>query len=171
MRHGSTGTVGLGGQRVPVRVPRVRSVAGIPLRSYDELSPGGAVNELLLRRFMGSPAGTTIGRGSDSRTRSDVDQVFVDRRVAKLREMQAPVGRSVAICVDGKAFPDAMMVVARYRAKSALRLRGDREHTDSVSGIEERRGEISDPRAYFVDGGKGLASQKGIPESSPSSRR
>ncbi len=47
-RHGSNpGTVGLGGQRVPVRVPRVRSVAGgeIPLRTYEELSPGGAVNE------------------------------------------------------------------------------------------------------------------------------
>ena len=54
-RHGSNpGTVGLGGQRVPVRVPRVRSVAGgeIPLRSYEELSPDGAVNELLLRRVL-----------------------------------------------------------------------------------------------------------------------
>ena len=54
-RHGSNpGTLALGGQRVPVRVPRVRSVAGgeIPLRSYDELSPGGAVNELLLRRVL-----------------------------------------------------------------------------------------------------------------------
>ena len=48
---------GTGSQRVPVRVPRVRSVAGgeIPLRSYEELSPDGAVNELLLRRVLGSP--------------------------------------------------------------------------------------------------------------------
>ena len=54
-RHGSNpGTVGLGGQRVPVRVPRVRSVAGgeIPLRTYEELSPDGTVNELLLRRVL-----------------------------------------------------------------------------------------------------------------------
>ena len=37
-RHGSNpGTVRLAGQRVPLRVPRVRSVAGgeIPLRSYE----------------------------------------------------------------------------------------------------------------------------------------
>ncbi len=40
-RHGSNpGTVGLAGQRVPIRVPRVRSVTGgeIPLRSYEALS-------------------------------------------------------------------------------------------------------------------------------------
>ena len=39
-RHGSNpGTVGLAGQRVPIQVPRVRSVTGseIPLRSYESL--------------------------------------------------------------------------------------------------------------------------------------
>ena len=39
-RHGSNpGTVGLAGQRVPIRVPRLRHVAGseIPLRSYEAL--------------------------------------------------------------------------------------------------------------------------------------
>ena len=52
-RHGSNpGTVGLAGQRVPIRIPRVRSIAGgeIPLRSYDALNNGGEVNELLLKR-------------------------------------------------------------------------------------------------------------------------
>ena len=37
-RHGSTpGPVGLAGQRVPIRVPRLRHVAGseMPLRSYE----------------------------------------------------------------------------------------------------------------------------------------
>ena len=39
-RHGSNpGTVGLAGQRVPIRVPRIRHVAGseMPLRSYEAL--------------------------------------------------------------------------------------------------------------------------------------
>ena len=39
-RHGSNpGTVGLAGQRVPIRVPRIRRLAGseIPLRSYEAL--------------------------------------------------------------------------------------------------------------------------------------
>lgn len=50
-RHGNPGTVGLVGQRVPIRVPQVRSVEGgeIPLRSYEALIHGGETNELLLR--------------------------------------------------------------------------------------------------------------------------
>ncbi len=54
-RHGTNpGTVGLSGQRVPIRVPRVRSVEGgeLPLRSYEALSHGGETSELLLRRVL-----------------------------------------------------------------------------------------------------------------------
>ena len=54
-RHGSNpGTVGLAGQRVPIRVPRVRGVSGseIPLRSYDALSRDHQANDLLLKRVL-----------------------------------------------------------------------------------------------------------------------
>ena len=54
-RHGSNpGTVGLAGQRVPIRVPRIRHVMEreIPLRSYEALHGDRAVNDLLLRRVL-----------------------------------------------------------------------------------------------------------------------
>ena len=54
-RHGSNpGTVGLAGQRVPIRVPRIRHVAGseIPLRSYEAVHGDHAVNDLLLTRVL-----------------------------------------------------------------------------------------------------------------------
>ena len=54
-RHGSNpGTVGLAGQRVPIRGPRLRHVAGseMPLRSYEALHGERAVNDLLLRRVL-----------------------------------------------------------------------------------------------------------------------
>ena len=54
-RHGSNpGTVGLAGQRVPIRVPRIRPVTEreIPLRSYEALHGDRAVNDLLLRRVL-----------------------------------------------------------------------------------------------------------------------
>ena len=54
-RHGSNpGTVGLAGPRVPIRVPRLRHVAGseIPLRSYEALQGERAVNDLLLKRVL-----------------------------------------------------------------------------------------------------------------------
>ena len=54
-RHGhNPGTVGLAGQRVSIRVPRIRRVAGseIPLRSYAALHGDCAVNDLLLTRVL-----------------------------------------------------------------------------------------------------------------------
>ena len=48
-RHGSNpGTVGLAGQRVPIRVIRIRHVTEreIPLRSYEALHGDRAVNDL-----------------------------------------------------------------------------------------------------------------------------
>ena len=50
-RHGSNpGTVRLAGQRVPIRVPRVRGVTGgeIPLRSYEAARGDGQVHDVLL---------------------------------------------------------------------------------------------------------------------------
>ena len=69
-RHGSNpGTVGLAGQRVPIRVPRLRHVAGseIPLRSYEALHGDRAVNDRLLTRPWGarSPSGTGHPSHSD----------------------------------------------------------------------------------------------------------
>ena len=49
-RHGSNpGTVGLVGQRVPIRVPRVRRPGGaeMPLRAYDALRDDHAVTHLV----------------------------------------------------------------------------------------------------------------------------
>ena len=54
-RHGSNpGTVGLAGQRVPLRVPRIRHVAGseMPLRSYEALHGDRVVNDVLLKRVL-----------------------------------------------------------------------------------------------------------------------
>ena len=53
-RYGSNpGTVGLAGQRVAIRVPRVRGGGGeIALRSYDALHGDGAVNDVLLKRVL-----------------------------------------------------------------------------------------------------------------------
>ena len=54
-RHGSNpGSIRLGGQRVPIRVPRIRSAEGgeIALRSYGALSSGGDLDELLLKRVL-----------------------------------------------------------------------------------------------------------------------
>ena len=152
-RHGSNpGTVGLGGQRVPVRVPRVRSVAGgeIPLRSYEELSPDGAVNELLLRRVLygiscrNYESAAEAIPGAIGLSSSTVSRGFVQASAAKLRQMQErdlSAEDVVAIFLDGKMFGRRHDGCGpghhNYGRQTLLRLRGDeygeRAGTDSVS--------------------------------------
>ena len=176
-RHGSNpGTVGLGGQRVPVRVPRVRSVAGgeIPLRTYDELSPGGAVNELLLRRVLygiscrNYELAAAAIPGAIGLSSSTVSRGFVQASGAKLREMQERdlSGEDVvAIFLDGKAFADAMMVVAlgitisgekRFLGFVKTDTENEQVLTPFLRSLMERGLDISGGVLVIVDGGKGL---------------
>ena len=176
-RHGSNpGTVGLGGQRVPVRVPRVRSVAGgeIPLRTYDELSPGGAVNELLLRRVLygiscrNYESAAAAIPGAIGLSSSTVSRGFVQASGAKLREMQERdlSGEDVvAIFLDGKAFADAMMVVAlgitisgekRFLGFVKTDTENEQVLTPFLRSLMERGLDISGGVLVIVDGGKGL---------------
>ena len=96
-RHGSNpGSVGLAGQRVPIRVPRVRSTADreIPLRSYDALSNDGEVNDLLLKRVLfgiscrNYEAAAEAIPGAIGLSSSTVSRGFVQASAAKLREFQ-----------------------------------------------------------------------------------
>ena len=123
-RHGSNpGTVGLGGQRVPIRVPQVRSIEGgeIPLRCYEAVSHGGEVNDLLLKRVLygiscrNYEAAAEAIPGAIGLSSSTVSRGFVQASAAKLREMQERdlTGEDVvALFLDGKTFAEATMVVA-----------------------------------------------------------
>ena len=69
-RHGSNpGTVGLAGQRVPIRVPRIRHIAGseIPLRSYEVMRGDRDVDDLLLRRVLYGISCRNYEAAADSR--------------------------------------------------------------------------------------------------------
>jgi putative transposase len=122
-RHGTNpGTVKLAGQRVPIRVPRVRGTTGeIPLRSYEALSDGGDVDELLLRRVLYGISCRNYESAAESipgaigLSSSSVSRGFVEASAAKLREMQERdlSGEDVvAMVLDGKKFANATMVVA-----------------------------------------------------------
>ena len=123
-RHGSNpGTVGLAGQRVPVRVPRIRHVAGteMPLRSYAALHGDRAVNELLLTRVLygiscrNYEAAAEAIPGAIGLSGSTVSRAFIQASAAKLRELQErdlSQEDIVAMVLDGKTFAEATMVIA-----------------------------------------------------------
>ena len=176
-RHGSNpGTVGLAGQRVPIRVPRVRSIGGgeIPLRSYEALSEGGEVNELLLKRVLygiscrNYESAAEVIPGAIGLSSSTVSRGFVQASAAQLREMQERdlSGEDVvAMVLDGKTFAEATMVVAlgitisgekRFLGFVETDTENEQVLTPFLRSLLERGVDISQGLLVVVDGGKGL---------------
>ena len=178
-RHGSNpGTVGLAGQRVPIRVPRLRRVAGseIPLRSYAALPWRGCgerpVAEAravwdLMPQLRGRRRGDSRGNRAVG-----VDGVpgFIEASAAKLRELQERdlAGEDVvAMVLDGKTFADATMVIALGITISGEKrflgfVETDTENaqvlTPFLRSLVERGLDVSQGVLVILDGGKGLRS-------------
>ncbi len=165
-RHGTNpGTVGLAGQRVPIRVPRVRSIEGgeIPLRSYEALSHGGEVNDLLLKRVLygiscrNYEAAAEAIPGAIGLSSSTVSREFVEASATKLREMQERdlSGEDVvALFLDGKTFADATMVVALGITLSGEKrflgfVETDTENAQVLTPFHCSSGDSISPRVYW----------------------
>jgi len=178
-RHGSNpGTVGLGGQRVPIRVPRVRHVSGseIPLRSYDALSGDREVNDVLLKRVLygiscrNYEAAAESIPGAIGLSSSTVSRGFIEASAAQLQELQErDLSREdvVAVCLDGKTFADATMVVAlgitmsgekRFLGFVETDTENEKVLTPFLRSLGERGLDTSQGLLVILDGGKGLRS-------------
>ena len=178
-RHGSNpGTVGLAGQRVPIRVPRVRGVGDgeIPLRSYEALHGEAGVNDLLLKRVLygiscrNYEAAAESIPGAIGLSSSTVSRGFVQASAAKLRELQERDLSSedvVALFLDGKAFADATMVVAlgitifgekRFLGFVETDTENEKVLTPFLRSLLDRGLDASQGLLVILDGGKGLRS-------------
>lgn len=178
-RHGSNpGTVGLGGQRVPIRVPRVRNVSGseIPLRSYDALSGDREVNDVLLKRVLygiscrNYEAAAESIPGAIGLSSSTVSRGFIEASAAQLQELQERDLSSedvVAVFLDGKTFADATMVVAlgitmsgekRFLGFVETDTENEKVLTPFLRSLVERGLDTSQGLLVILDGGKGLRS-------------
>jgi transposase-like protein len=176
-RHGSNaGTVRLAGQRVPIRVPRVRSARGeLPLQSYAALhGTGGELDETLLRRVLygiscrNYEAAAAAIPGAIGLSSSTVSRAFVTASAAQLKTFQERDLRGedvVAVFVDGKTFADSTLVIAMgVRVTGEKRFLGfvetDTENeavlTPFLRSLRERGLRISRGLLVIVDGGKGL---------------
>ena len=176
-RHGSNpGTVGLAGQRVPIRVPRIRRLAGseIPLRSYEALHGDRAVDDVLLRRVLygiscrNYEAAAEAIPGAIGLSSSTVSRGFIQASAAQLRAFQERdlSGEDVVVVfLDGKTFADATMVIALgITLSGAKRFLGfvetDTENatvlTPFLRSLVERGLDLSQGVLVILDGGKGL---------------
>ncbi len=178
MRHGSNpGTVVLDGQKVPIRVPRVRGEqAEIPLRSYQTLHGTGIADEGLLRRVLygiscrNYEAAARAIPGAIGLSSSSVSRGFIEASAAKLKEFQERDLKGehyVALFLDGKSFADALMVIALgVTADGSKRFLGfiesDTENEKVLApflrSLIERGLDITQGLLVVIDGGKGLRS-------------
>ena len=178
-RHGSNpGSVRMAGQRVPIRVPRVRTGEGceIPLRSYGALSRSGQVDDVLLKRVLfgiscrNYEAAAEAIPGAIGLSSSTVSRKFIHASAKQLKQLQErDLSKEdvVALLLDGKVFADATMVVAlgitlsgekRFLGFVETDTENEKVLTPFLRSLIERGLDISEGLLVIIDGSKALSS-------------
>ena len=163
---------------MPIRVPRLRHVAGseLPLRSYEALQGERAVNDLRLKRVLygiscrNYEAAAAAIPGAIGLSGSTVSRTCIQASAAKLREVQARdlSGEDVvAVVLDGKTFADATRVIAlgitlsgekRFLGFVETDTENEKVLTPFLRSLVERGLDVSQGVLVILDGGKGLRS-------------
>ena len=183
-RHGTeTGSVTLGGRRVPVRRPRVRASDGsteLPLPSYELFSSTEVLGAMAVERMLAGlstrrypvglePVGQQVADQARSTSKSAVSRKFVAATETALAELLAADLSGldlVALMIDGVYFAEHLCVVALGididGTKHLLALaEGSTENatvvTDLLVGLRDRGLEVTRLVLVVIDGSKALA--------------
>ena len=183
VRHGSEpGQVTLGGRRVRVRRPRVRTADGtgeLPVPTYQAFATTELLDQLALERMLAKlstrryrlglePVGTQVEQTATGTSRSAVSRRFVARTEHALAELLAADLEEldlVALMVDGIQVADHCCVVALGvtidGTKVPLALaEGATENAtvtrDLLAGLRHRGLEVTRPILVVIDGAKAL---------------
>jgi transposase-like protein len=180
-RHGyDTGPLVLGGRKVVVRKPRVRSIGGdeeieLPTwRQYCDEDPltERAIEQMLVgvstREYERSLEPLPEGLESQGTSRSSVSRRFVARTSAQVDAFLARPLKDVdypVMMIDGTGLGDHLMLVAMgIDSKGEKHVLGVREGTTESEGVcrsllqdlIERGLEVERARLFVIDGGKGI---------------
>jgi putative transposase len=130
VRHGhENGSVTLGGRRVEVRRPRMRTADGeteVPLESYEHFADRDPLARVVLERMLAGvstrryrrtqePVGEPVETTARSTSKSAVSRTFVERTREALGELMArQLGdlRLAVMMLDGLELKGRMMIVA-----------------------------------------------------------
>jgi len=183
VRHGQEGgSVTLGGRRVPVRRPRVRSADGtaeVAVPAYDLFASTELLGEMALQRMMAKlstrrysaglePVGSQVDAVARSTSKSAVSRRFVAATESALATMLAADLSGldlVALMIDGVHFADHLCVVALGIGIDGTKhplgvVEGDTENTtvvkDLLVGLRERGLDTTRPILCVLDGAKAL---------------
>ena len=147
------------GQRVPIRVPRIRHTPGRVV--------GHCSSRLLSLNYEAAAAAIP---GAIGLSGSTVSRGFIQASAAKLRELQERdlSGEDVvAVVLDGKTFAEATMVIAlgitmaggkRFLGFVETDTENEKVLTPFLRSLVERGLDVSQGVLVILDGGKGLRS-------------
>lgn len=182
-RHGhDDGEVTLGGRRVPIRRPRVRSADGtaeLPVPSYQLFSSTEILGRMAMERMLAKlsarryrvglePVGASVTAEARSTSKSAVSRRFVAATETALAELMARDLSGlelVALMVDGVHFAghccDEALGIALDGTKHPLGVvEGSTENatlvTDLIVDLRERGLDVTKPILAVIDGSKPL---------------
>ena len=176
-RHGSNpGSVRLGGQRHPVRVPRVRGSEGeVRLESYDRLhGASGEIDEGLYRKVLlgiscrDYEAAAEAVPGAIGLSKSTVSREFkkaTARQLKAFQERDLSQYDVVAVFLDGKSFAEDQMILALGTTLTGDKVllgfvQTDTENARAITiflrGLVDRGLDLSAGALVVIDGSKGL---------------
>ena len=183
VRHGSEpGQVTLGGRRVRIRRPRVRSADGtreLPVPTYQAFAPTELLDQLAVERMLAKlstrryrvglePVGTQVTQASSGTSKSAVSRRFVARTEHALAELLAQDLSGlelVALMVDGIRVADHCCVVALGITLDGTKVplalaEGATENAavtrDLLVGLRDRGLDVTRPLLVVIDGAKAL---------------
>jgi putative transposase len=183
-RHGSgTGSVTLGGRRLPVTRPRVRATGGsgeLHLPSYDLFSSTEVLGQTAMEKMLAGlssrrygrglePAGQAVEQAAAATSKSAVSRRFVAATETALEQLMTHRLDDldlVALMIDGVHFGEHTCVVALgidiEGTKHPLAIEeGSTENatlvTDLITGLRERGLDVTRPILAVLDGAKALS--------------
>jgi len=184
-RHGSeAGSVTLGGRRLPVRRPRVRSVGDdahdVAVESYTTFADADLLAEGIVARMLAGistrrypvalePVGEAVEQAAVSTSKSAVSRRFVAATAERLAELCArPLGeaRWPIVMLDGVHLGEHLLVVALGVTADGTKVplgvvEGSTENaavcTRLVADLADRGLDASKGVLFVIDGGKALA--------------
>ena len=183
VRHGhEAGEVTLGGRRLPVERPRVRSADGqaeLPLATYAHFADRDPLTKVVLERMLAGvssrryrrtqePVGDTVERAACSTSKSSVSRAFVERTRAALRELMGRRLDDVRLAVmmlDGLELKGRTNIVALGISTEGVKIplglwEGSTENatvaTALLSDLVERGLDPEQGMLFVVDGAKAL---------------
>jgi putative transposase len=183
VRHGSEpGQVTLGGRRVRIRRPRVRSADGtreLPVPTYQAFAPTELLDQLALERMLAKlstrrypaglePVGIGVEQAATGTSKSAVSRRFVARTERALAELLAADLSGldlVALMVDGIRVAEHCCVVALGITIDGTKVplglaEGATENAtvvgDLLVGLRDRGLDITRPLLVVIDGAKAL---------------